>query len=142
MSDNILATIDLGDKTSSTRVLQAAAAAAAQTGGKLHVITIVPNFGMSIVGSFFPAGHEKKMLEQAQQDLHAFTDERLDDTSQIQHVIGHGNIYEEVLIWAGKLNIDLIVVGAHRPNAADYLLGPNSARIVRHAKCSVLVSRE
>jgi nucleotide-binding universal stress UspA family protein len=37
------------------------------------------------------------------------------------------------------LNATLIVMGAHRPAFQDYLIGPNAARVVRHAKCSVLV---
>jgi len=37
---------------------------------------------------------------------------------------------------------DLIVVGSHRPAMKDYLLGTNAARVVRHARCSVLVARE
>ena len=139
MSQNILVAVDLDDEDNSVRVLKAASAAAAQSGGKLNVVTVVPSFGMSIVGSFFSEDHEKKMLEGAQKSLHAFTAQHLDNPADVQHVIGRGNVYEEILIWAGKLKADLIVVGAHRPHAADYLLGPNSARIVRHAECSVLV---
>jgi nucleotide-binding universal stress UspA family protein len=33
------------------------------------------------------------------------------------------------------------VIGSHRPSMAIYLIGSNAARIVRHAKCSVLVVR-
>jgi nucleotide-binding universal stress UspA family protein len=33
-------------------------------------------------------------------------------------------------------------MASHRPELSDYLLGPNAARIVRHAKQSVLVVRE
>jgi nucleotide-binding universal stress UspA family protein len=33
------------------------------------------------------------------------------------------------------------VVGAHRQDLKDYLLGPNAARVVRHADCSVYVVR-
>ena len=36
---------------------------------------------------------------------------------------------------------DQIVIGAHRPAVSDFLLGPNTARIVRHAECSVNVVR-
>ncbi|MEP3300223.1 MAG: universal stress protein, partial [Pseudoruegeria sp.] len=36
---------------------------------------------------------------------------------------------------------DLIVIGAHRPDFKDYLLGPNAARVVRHSECSVYVVR-
>jgi nucleotide-binding universal stress UspA family protein len=142
MFKKILVTIDLDEEESSARVLQAAREAASDAGAQLNVMTVVPNFGMSIVGGFFPEGHAEKMLQQAQKDLHAFTEKHHDAPGDVQHVIGHGNIYEEVLAWAKKLKIDLIVVGAHRPSAADYLLGPNSARIVRHANCSVLVVRD
>ncbi len=141
MFKNVLVTVDLSEADNAVRVLQAAREAASENGASLNVITVVPNFGMSIVGSFFPEDHAKKMLEQARTDLHAFTAQHLDKPDQVRHVIGHGNIYEEVLTAAEDLEVDLIVVGAHRPTAADYLLGPNSARIVRHANCSVLVVR-
>jgi nucleotide-binding universal stress UspA family protein len=36
----------------------------------------------------------------------------------------------------------VIVVGAHKPDLSEYLLGPNAARIVRHSKCSVYVVRQ
>ena len=39
-------------------------------------------------------------------------------------------------------NIDLIIMASHRPELQDYLLGPNAARVVRHANCSVLVVRD
>lgn len=142
MFKNILVTVDLDDKATSDKVMQAAKSVGAESGSKLNVVTIVPNFGMSIVGSFFSKDHEEKMLAQAQKNLHAYTATHLDDPTKIQHVIGRGNVYEEVLIWTEKLSADLIIVGAHRPNAADYLLGPNSARVVRHANCTVMVVRD
>ena len=42
---------------------------------------------------------------------------------------------------AEQLDADLIVVGSHKPGLEDYFLGSTAARIVRHAKCSVLVQR-
>jgi nucleotide-binding universal stress UspA family protein len=33
-------------------------------------------------------------------------------------------------------------MGSHRPNMSDYLIGPNAARVVRHAPVSVLVVRD
>jgi len=59
----------------------------------------------------------------------------------VQHVIAHGNIYEEIIRTANKLKVDLIVMGSHRPALEDYLLGPNAARVMRHAAQSVLVVR-
>ena len=42
---------------------------------------------------------------------------------------------------AEKINADLIVMPAHRLKLQDYLLGTNTAKVVRHAQCSVLVVR-
>jgi hypothetical protein len=42
---------------------------------------------------------------------------------------------------AEEAGADLVVVGSHRPAMKDYLLGTNAARVVRHARCSVLVAR-
>ncbi|HYZ26966.1 MAG TPA: universal stress protein [Geminicoccaceae bacterium] len=36
----------------------------------------------------------------------------------------------------------LIVMGSHHPELKDYLLGPNAAKVMRHADCSVTVVRE
>lgn len=57
------------------------------------------------------------------------------------HVL-HGTIYDEILRAADTLQIDVIVTASHRPAFRDNLPGPNSARVVRHARCSVYVVRD
>jgi nucleotide-binding universal stress UspA family protein len=42
---------------------------------------------------------------------------------------------------AEKISADLIIMPAHRLKLQDYLLGTNTAKVVRHAQCSVLVVR-
>jgi len=32
-------------------------------------------------------------------------------------------------------------MASHRPALKDFLLGPNAAKVVRHAKCAVMVIR-
>ena len=56
-------------------------------------------------------------------------------------VVRFGSIYREVLAQAEEDEADLIIVGCHKPDLADYLLGPNAASVVRHASCSVFVVR-
>ncbi len=136
----VLAAVDLSQETGSARVL-AAACETLEEGDTLHIVTVVPDFGMSIVGSFFPSGHEGKMVSQAQDALHEFTKAHLPDGISKQHIVAHGNIYEEILAAAETVNADLIVVGTHPASPRDYVLGPNAERITRHAKCSVLAVR-
>ncbi|MBC7136599.1 MAG: universal stress protein, partial [Oceanibaculum nanhaiense] len=72
----------------------------------------------------------------------AFIDTEIPKDIPTQCIVAEGTVYERILELAKKLKIDLIVLAAHRPELKDYLLGPNAARVVRHAACSVLVVRE
>jgi nucleotide-binding universal stress UspA family protein len=58
-------------------------------------------------------------------------------------LVTHGtSIYAEILAVAEEAEADLVVVGSDRPAMKGYLLGTNAARVVRHARCSVLVARD
>jgi Universal stress protein UspA and related nucleotide-binding proteins len=43
--------------------------------------------------------------------------------------------------WAEEKKADLIIVASHRPGLQDYFIGSRRAGFVRHAKCSVFVTR-
>ncbi|WP_420546808.1 universal stress protein [Curvivirga sp.] len=142
MFDHILLAVDMEHDESWKKALPAAIQNAKAFGAALHVMTVVPDFGRSLVSSFFPSGHEDQMMEKANEALHDFVKAHIPDDVAVQHIVGYGNAYEEILRVADEVKIDLIVIGAHRPKMEDYLIGPNAARVVRHAKCSVLVVRE
>ncbi|MGB0697454.1 MAG: universal stress protein [Rhodospirillaceae bacterium] len=117
---------------------------AAQSTGQrtmLHVMSVVPQFGMSLVGQFFPQGFESEMSDKVLEMLKAKTAEVVPKDLPHRHIVAEGTVYEAVLSMSRKVNADLIVIGSHRPELKDYLLGPNAARVVRHASCSVLVVR-
>ena len=46
-----------------------------------------------------------------------------------------------ILDVAEKQEVDLIIIGSHKPALQDYLISSTASRVVRHAKCSVLVVR-
>ncbi len=141
MYKDILLAVDLGHSDDEDNAVQTVVEYARAFGSRIHIITVVPDFGMSIVGSFFPKGYEKGALEEADKQLHAYAQAKIPAEIQRRHIVGHGVIYKEILRYAGIVKADLIVMSAHRPGLEDYLLGPNAARVVRHADCSVLVVR-
>ena len=142
MFKKILLSIDLNHESSWKKALPLAALMARDMGARLHVVMVVPDFGMSIVGNYFPEDFEETALKEAAEKLKAFVASHVEDDVPVQVHIGHGTIYEEIIHIADKIGCDLIVVGSHRPELQDYLLGPNAARVVRHAKQSVLVVRD
>ena len=56
-------------------------------------------------------------------------------------MVRSGHAYRTILDVAEEKNVDLIIVASHRPGLQDYFLGSTAAKVVRHAKCSVLVIR-
>ena len=143
MTKSVLCAVDVSNGDEDINTIQAAARLAKLDDAQLDVIAVLPDFGMSQVGSFFSKDHHDMMIKDAKEALNAVVIKALDagQNEKIRHVIATGRAYEQVLKLAEKTNVDLIVVGAHDSDLADYLLGPNAARIVRHAKCSIYVVR-
>jgi len=56
-------------------------------------------------------------------------------------VLRHGAPAAEILDEAESMGADAIILGSHRPDYRDYLLGSTAARVVRHAACTVVVER-
>ena len=141
MYRNILLSVDLAEESSWRDALPKAVEIAASAKAALHLVTVVPTFGMPIVGSFFPEDFEKKALAAARTQLDDFIATNIPAGIEAKGHIAHGVIYEEILHAADKLGCDLIVLASQRPELRDYLIGPNAARVVRHATQSVLVVR-
>lgn len=142
MYKKILVPIDINQNSSWELALPAAIKFAKDSGAKLELFAVVPDFGMAMVGSFFPKDYAKKALEHAEYELKAVARNNVPDDVKCTCHVRHGSVYKEINKAADKLGADLIVLTSHRPEAKDYLLGPNAARIVRHARQSVFVVRD
>ncbi len=142
MFSRILVPIDVDQENSWSRALPVAEQMASDYSAELHVITVVPTMGMSVVGSFFPPDFEMKAMASVKGKLEEVIGGAAKNAGSIVCHVAHGTIYEEILAVADKLGCDLIVMTSHRPELKDYLLGPNAARVMRHAKQSVFIVRD
>ncbi len=143
MLKSILVPIDISAENSGRRkILKFGYDLAKLYSAELHIVSVLPDFGMSIVGSYFDKDFEKKALDDMRSKLHQFVSQNLPSDINISSHIAHGAIYDEIVKSADKLGCDAIVISAHRPELKDYLLGPNAARVVRHANQSVFVIRD
>ncbi len=142
MYKSILFPVDLGQESSWKKALPSAVELARADAAELHVMTVMPDFGMSMVSVAFPSDFEEKGLAAVKQALEKFVKEHVPDGITVNSHVAHGSIYSEIMAAADKLGCDLIVLSSHRPEMRDYLIGPNAARVVRHAKQSVFVVRD
>ncbi len=141
MYDHVLLPVDLGQPEASDKALQSAKRIARDYGAVLHVLTVVAPVDR-FASTFFPKDFSKEVTEAAQKQLHDYTSQSDLDDLKVQHIVANGAIYDQILAIANRIDADLIVMASHRPELSDYLLGPNAARVVRHAGCSVMVVRE
>lgn len=141
MSRSVLLPVDLSAPAANAAPLRAALEQVGED-GVLHVVSVLPDFGMALVGGFFSKDYEKQALHAFGAALTDWVMANVPEGVEVRPHVLHGSIYDEILRAADKLAVDLIVIGAHRPELKDYLLGPNAARVVRHARQSVYVVRE
>lgn len=141
MYKHILVPVDLNDAESWRKALPQAVTLAQTYGAVLNVLNVVPDFGMAVVGSFFPEGFEEQAQGEAEAALEKLVAEAIPEGVETVATVMRGRVYQAIMATADRIGADLIVMAAHRPELKDYLLGPNAARVVRHADQSVLIVR-
>jgi universal stress protein F len=144
MTQNIVALVDLDDENSWLKALPTAIDHAKHAKARLHVLNVVPDgmFRMSVVSQAIPEDYEHRLIDNAKEQLAALIQEHAVEGVAVEPAVRLGSVYKEALNFARDIGADMIVMGAHKPGMADYLLGSNASQIVRHAKCSVWVVRE
>lgn len=142
MYKSILVPVDLNQESSWKKALPVAIDLAQKNDGELHIVTVIPDFGMALVGSFFPPDYAKNAVAAAEKDLSKFVADNVPSGVKVSGIVKQGTIYKRIIGAAEDVNCSVIVMSSHRPETKDYLLGPNAARVVRHAKQSVFVVRD
>lgn len=138
MFKTVLVSVDVSEPEETRKTLSAAKALTAAWESDLHAVTVVPDVGMAIVGTYLDKRFEDTSHDAAESELKKAVAETGIDAKV--HVAS-GKIYDRVIQMANTIGADLILISAHGPELKDYLLGSNAARIVRHSAKSVLVLR-
>lgn len=139
MTQTVLLPVDLTDDATWSHALPRALDVAQD--GALHVVTVIPNFSMPVVGSYFGEGFIERALHEVGEELSTWVNANIPEGQEVHPHVMHGRIYQEIIEAAERLGVDAIVMGVPPADLAQYLLGPNAARVVRHARCSVYVVR-
>jgi nucleotide-binding universal stress UspA family protein len=142
MYDKILLPIDLNHKQSWEKALPTALNLCQTYQASLHIVTVVPDFGMPLVGGFFPREFAEQAKKNISDGLKAFVAEHVPKGVKVQRIVADGKAYEAILRVTRKLDVDLIVMASHkRKRLEDYLLGTNALRVVQQSKRSVMIIR-
>ncbi len=100
----------------------------------LNVVEDVPSY----VAAELPSGIIAQQKEDA---TRALTELAQAEGLAAAIAVRSGQPASAILACAEEHKVDVVVIASHRPGFQDYLIGSTAARVVRHARCSVLVLR-
>lgn len=141
MFKTLLLAVDINDPEGAKRCTEAAISMAHHETATLHILNVVPDDGMAIVSASLSAEHRTEASQDALAALEDWAKTNIPDDLATEIHIARGTVYDQIIKKAAQLSIDAIFVGAHSPALKDYLIGPNAARVARHAIQSVFVIR-
>ena len=136
MYKKIIVPVDMGQLERGEKIL-ARAQALLDTGGQIVLVNVVETVP-SYLTIDLPIDFIDVSVKDADTRLAELDTKR---AAGAKKVVRTGSPAREIIDLAEKEGADLIIIGSHRPDFSNYLIGATADRVVRHAKCSVLVDR-
>jgi universal stress protein F len=137
MATKILLPIDHTDERSWTKALPAALEQAKFYGAELHAVSVIPEI---IMLPNLPANYGAGAKEHVGNALSTILANG--GAADIPVHLEQGSVYREILKLAHKEGFDMIVMASAKGDFPNYEIGPNLARVVRNAHCTVMVVRD
>ncbi|WP_299979635.1 universal stress protein [Desulfobacula sp.] len=137
MFKKILVPIDVDYPKTSKAVYDNAADIARLSGADIHLVSVMPGFGMPIVASFVTDEMKNEAKKEFAKALKEFMDKNCGDNVTAKVLVGKH--HEVILEMADKWGADLIVVyHNHRRKVNEAFSQTCAQKIVKNANCSVL----
>jgi universal stress protein F len=136
MYKTILVPIDIAHLDKGKAMIDVATAHA-NTGAKIIILNVVEEIP-TWAAAEIPEAILDKSRQTSVDEMNAIAKE---SGIEMDVEVRMGHSYKTILDVADEKSADMIIVASHRPGLQDYFLGSTAAKVVRHAKCSVLVIR-
>jgi len=136
MYETIIVPVDVSNADKAAVMLDTAQ----RLGGKsakiilINIVEEIPGF----VAARIPAEIGERVKAEAAEELGRIAKST---TLETAIEVRSGHAAQGILALADEKKADAIIIASHRPGFEDYFLGSTASRVVRHAKCSVVVIR-
>ena len=140
MYSSILIAVDLDEPSSWEKSVPTALALSRCFPAKVALVHVVPDSLLALQAQWSGLAL-REIVESTRIRLAKLADECTEGV-EVEKYVATGSVYGGILEAAEHYDTDLIVLASHRPEMKDYLLGANASRVVRHARCSVMVVRD
>lgn len=136
MYNRIIVALDLSHEVQGNALFQKALKLI-DAGGEIrlvHVLEEVPGY----IAAELPRDLSDRRQAEARVELKQVAH---GSDARVEVEVRSGAPSAQILQAAEDSNADLIMIASHKPGLSDYFIGSTAARVVRHAQCSVLISR-
>lgn len=141
MFNKILVSVDLSTETTTKKLCEAANDIAKKYGSEVRLITVVPDYGMPLVASFFPESAQDKIKQEMKNKLDELVSSYF-STPVKTHLV-RGKRTQSILKDIEENNPDLVILGCRRKKSRSNqrLLGATGTAVSDRASCSVMIVR-
>jgi nucleotide-binding universal stress UspA family protein len=141
MFSKILVPVDLSTENLTVRLCETANDLATKYGSEVELITVIPDYGMPIVASYFPEGAQDKLISEMEEKLSGLADKYF--SVPVKCKLTHGKRRTAILKEIEDANPDLVMMGCRRKKSRrnQRLLGATGTVVSDRAGCSVMVVR-
>ncbi len=135
MYKNILIPVALDHVTDFAKTLAIARQLQSED-GKITLVGVVEEVP-GYVAEYVTVRPETKVRSHMEEQLKAL----IEDQGDLDVAVLSGKPGVTISDMAEKVDADLIIIRSHRPGVEDYFLGSTASRVVRRARCAVMVLR-
>lgn len=141
MFDKILVPVDLSTDNMTEKLCKVANDMAQKYGSEVRLITVIPDYGMPLVASYFPEGAQEKLKVEMKQKLNDLADKHF--SVPVECKLTQGKRRTAILKEIEDVNPDLVMMGCRRKKSRrnQRLLGATGTVVSDRAGCSVMVVR-
>jgi len=141
MFNKILVPVDLSTETMTEKLCKAANDLAQKYDSEVKLLTVMPDYGMPLVASYFPEGAQEKLKEETRKKLNDLAEQFF--TVPVKCKLTQGKRRTAILKAIEEENPDLVMMGCRRKKSRrnQRLLGATGTVVSDRAACSVMVVR-
>lgn len=141
MFKEILLPIDLEETRLTARAIELAQDYVNRHGARVTALTVIPDFTMPVVASYFPKDTLRKAHDDVCVELDKFIKGYFDNADDVHCSVGEGSPHKVIVEYARRHGTELIIMPSSKRDISKMLLGSSTTYVVQRAPCSVMVVR-
>jgi len=141
MFNKILVPVDLSTKTTTQKLCQVANDLAKKYQSEVAIMTVIPDYGMPLVASYFPEDAQDNLKKGMLESLEKLAEDYFEMPVEIY--LRQGKRRKMILQEIEDYQADLVMLGCRRKKSRlnQRLLGATGTAVSDRANCSVMIVR-